>query len=39
MRDFVLNYSDLWLRESIESAGCTTEKEYYNKTLIQGDND
>ena len=34
MSDFLLYYSDMWLKQAIKDNNCSTERELYNKTLI-----
>ena len=37
MNDFVLYYSDMWLKQAIKDNDCKTEKELFNKTLIDNE--
>tara|TARA_R100001510_G_scaffold57622_1_gene66478 strand:+ start:1767 stop:1907 length:141 start_codon:yes stop_codon:yes gene_type:complete len=32
--DFIIYYSDLWLKECIDQNNCKNETELFNKTLI-----
>ncbi len=35
MNDFVLYYSDMWLKQAIKDNNCKTEKELYEKTYME----
>ena len=37
MNDFIEYYSDVWLKRAIKDNNCSTERELYNKTLIDNE--
>jgi len=37
MNDFIEYYSNVWLQQAIKDNNCSTERELYNKTLIDNE--
>jgi len=37
LNDFIEYYSNVWLKQAIKDNNCKTEKELYNKTLINNE--